>query len=166
MSRRRAGALLALALLAPVPAGAQAPLSLRFVMPERYTDAENRWGSGLSLRVTLAEVERIVRDLVRRLPPGETLAVEVLDIDLAGFERPGAGTGLRVVTDVSPPRFRLRYTLTRRGRPVLSAQETVSDINFLLRARTLSSASGLAYERELLRGWFEDRILRRQPPPA
>jgi hypothetical protein len=33
------------------------------VMPERYTDAENRWGSGLSLRVTLAEVERIFRDL-------------------------------------------------------------------------------------------------------
>ncbi|MEH3146532.1 MAG: DUF3016 domain-containing protein [Methylobacterium frigidaeris] len=169
MRRLGAGLRLAaiLALPWPVQARAEAPLSLRFVAPERYTDAENRWGSGLSLRVTLAEVERIFRDLAqRRLPPGDTLAVEVLDIDLAGFERPDAGTGLRIVNDATPPRFRLRYTLTSRGRRVLAAEETVSDVNFLLRARALSSASNLAYERDLLRNWFEDRIVRRQPPPA
>jgi hypothetical protein len=99
------------------------------------------------------------------------------DIDLAGFERPGAGTGLRVVTDVSPPRFRLRYTLTRRAqrpgrpedRPVQAGggwRRRIRSSNQPRSRSRSSSASTLAYERDLLRGWFEDRILRRQPPPA
>lgn len=152
-------------LLAPLPAAAQ--VSVTFVDPERYTDAESRFGSGLTLRVTLAEIRRLFTELGDRvLRPGESLAITVLDIDLAGYERPGlAGPdGLRIVSDVGPPRFRLRYVLKERGRTVLSAEETVSDINFLMRYARSLGGSTFTYERELIRDWLQTRIARRQPP--
>ena len=166
----RASALALLAsLAAPIafaaPAAAQVRLS--FVAPERYTDAENRFGSGLSRRVVLVEMQRLFETLGDRvLAPGQTLDIAVLDIDLAGFDQPsfGPSQGVRVVSDVTPPRFRLRYALKERGRTLLSAEETVTDLNFLLRYARSSSGQSFYYERELLRDWFQARIAERRPP--
>ena len=144
---------------------ADAQVTVRFIEPERYTDAENRLGSGLTLQVTLGEIRRIIEGLGPNLPPGRTLAVDILDIDLAGFEQPGANVpfGLRVVSDVSPPRFRLRYVLTEGRRRIAAAEEVVTDINFLLRASRFSTGT-FAYERDLLRDWFRRRIIEGQAP--
>ncbi|KAB1071622.1 DUF3016 domain-containing protein [Methylobacterium planeticum] len=138
--------------------GAGGPqVNVRYVAPERFTDAENRFGSGQSLRATLAEMTRILQDLGRRrLLPSETLDLSILDIDLAGFEQPGAilPTGLRVVRDATPPRIRLAYTL-RRGRRVLAqGEDIVTDINFLLTSNPRFSSGPLYYERAVLRDWF------------
>ncbi|MFE1599247.1 DUF3016 domain-containing protein [Methylobacterium sp. ID0610] len=147
-------------LLGAGPAAAQ-QVRVRYVAPERFTDAQTMFGSGLSLRATLAEMTRILEELGRaRLRPGESLDLTVLDIDLAGFERPGLGapTGIRVVTDATPPRIRLAYGL-RRGRQVVrQGEETISDINFLLGANPRFSGGGLYYERALLRDWFAKRF--------
>ena len=153
--------------LAAAPAAAQ--VRVTFAAPERYTDAENRYGSGLSPRVVLAEMRRLFETLGNPvLAPGQTLDIAVLDIDLAGLDRPsfGAAQGVRVVTDITPPRFRLRYALKERGRTVLAAEETVTDINFLLRANRLSSGQTFFYEREVLRDWFRARFVQGRPPPG
>lgn len=166
MARARPVAGLVSGLLALLWAGAAtAQVSVRFVAPERYTDAENRLGAGLSLRVTLGEIGRILEiDGNRALHPGERLALEVLDIDLAGFEVPGAHVpfGLRVVRDGTPPRFRLRYTLTDGRRLLLSGEETVTDPNFLLRNPGFSNGT-FDHERNLLRDWLQRRIAERRP---
>ncbi|MBK3401356.1 DUF3016 domain-containing protein [Methylorubrum populi] len=169
---RAAGLALLAALAAPLslaasPAAAQ--VRVTFVAPERYTDAQNRFGSGPSLRVVLAEMRRLFETLGDAvLAPGQALDIAVLDIDLAGLDQPsfGAAQGVRVVTDITPPRFRLRYALKERGRTVLAAEETVSDINFLLRATRLSSGQTFFYEREVLRDWFQARFVQRRPPPG
>ncbi len=169
---REAGLALLAALAAPLslaasPAAAQ--VRVTFVAPERYTDAQNRFGSGPSLRVVLAEMRRLFETLGNPvLAPGQALDIAVLDIDLAGLDQPsfGAAQGVRVVTDITPPRFRLRYALKERGRTVLTAEETVSDINFLLRATRLSSGQTFFYEREVLRDWFQARFVQRRPPPG
>ncbi|WP_447665465.1 DUF3016 domain-containing protein [Methylobacterium sp. A54F] len=130
---------------------------MRYVAPERFTDAENRFGSGPTLRVTLAEMTRILQELGRSvLDPSETLDVSVLDIDLAGFERPGinAPTGLRVVQDASPPRIRLSYVLRRGRRVIAQGEDTVTDINFLLTSNPRFSTGALYYERAVLRDWL------------
>ena len=153
--------------LAASPAAAQ--VRVTFVAPERYTDAQNRFGSGPSLRVVLAEMRRLFETLGDAvLAPGQALDIAVLDIDLAGLDQPsfGAAQGVRVVTDITPPRFRLRYALKERGRTVLAAEETVSDINLLLRATRLSSGQTFFYEREVLRDWFQARFVQRRPPPG
>ncbi len=156
---------LAVGLLAASPAAAQ--VGVTFVAPERYTDAESRFGSGYTLRVTLAEIRRLFTELGDRvLRPGETLAITMLDIDLAGYELPGAAgpNTPRIVSDIGPPRFRLRYVLKERGRTVLAADETVTDINFLTRYARSLSGGAFTYERELIRDWLQARIVRREPP--
>lgn len=162
----RRSALAAFGALAALWTGAAAAqVSIRFVAPERYTDAQNRFGSGLSLPVTLGEIRRILEGYGEgALRPGERLSIEVLDIDLAGFEEPGANFpfGLRVVRDVTPPRFRLRYTLSDKGRRLLTAEEAVTDPNFLLRSPRFSNGA-FAYERDLLRDWLRRRIAERRP---
>ncbi|TXN60622.1 DUF3016 domain-containing protein [Methylobacterium sp. WL6] len=145
---------------------AVAQVGVRYVAPERFTDAEDRWASsGRSLRLTLAEMTRIFQDLgSRRLGPDESLDIAVLDIDLAGYERPGFGTpsGLRIVQDFTPPRIRLAYALRRGKRVVASGEDTVTDPNFMLTANPRFSTGGLYYERAVLRDWFA----RRFPVPA
>ncbi|SFL45968.1 DUF3016 domain-containing protein [Methylorubrum salsuginis] len=165
MRRALGAAALLAALAAPLPACAQ--VTVRFVAPERYTDAENRFGSGPPLRVTLAEMRRLFESLGGRvLAPGQSLDIDVLDIDLAGFDQPGANApfGLRVVNDVTPPRFRIRYALREGRRTVLAGEEAVSDLNFLTRYARSSSGQAFFYERELLRDWFQARIAERRPP--
>lgn len=161
----RSGSVILAAAFALWANAAAAQVTVRFVEPERYTDAENRFGSGLTLRVTLGEIRRIIEGLGRNLPPGRILAIDVLDIDLAGFERPGVNGpfGLRVVSDVTPPRFRLRYVLTEGRRRLVSGEEAVTDINFLLRASRFSSGT-FDHERDLLRDWFRRRIIEGRPP--
>lgn len=147
------------ALLSATPAAAQ--VQVRYEAPERFTDAENRGGSGLTLRVTLSEMTRILEQLGQaRLRPGESLDLTVLDIDLAGFERPVASTsqGLRVMNDVTPPRIRLAYALRRHGRIVTQGEESVSDINFLLNFNSRLSTGALYYERAVLGEWFAKRF--------
>ncbi|AWN36261.1 DUF3016 domain-containing protein [Methylobacterium radiodurans] len=160
MSRTGAGAGFLAVALAAVPAAAQ-EVTVRYVAPERFTDAENRYGSGQSLRATLAEMTRIFEEAGRRrLAPGDGLAITVLDIDLAGFERPGIGApqGVRVVTDAAPPRIRLAYELRRGGRVAARSEETLTDINFLLTGSARLASGGLAYERALVRDWFARRF--------
>lgn len=158
-------AFLAAVLLAASSARAQ--VSVAFVAPERYTDAENRFGSGPTLRVTLTEIRRLFVELGERvLKPGESLSVTVLDIDLAGYVRPGTAgpDSLRIVSDIGPPRLRRRYRLKEHGRTVLAADETVSDTNFLVRRAGSFNGGSFTYERELIRDWLQARIVRRQPP--
>ena len=159
MSGRIVRSLAFAALLSAGPATAE--VRVQYAAPERFTDAENRFGSGQTLRVTLAELTRIFQDLAApRLRPGEDLDITVRDIDLAGFERPGftTPTGLRVVTDATPPRIRLAYALRRGGRIVAQGEDTVTDINFLLTANPRFSSGGLYYERAILRDWFARRF--------
>lgn len=161
---RRGGTLCAAALLlnlAMTPAFAQ--VDVRFIAAERYTDAENRSGSGLTLHATLTEVRRLFETLgVPLLRPGESLAIEVLDIDLAGLDAPSANVpyGLRVVSDITPPRLRLRYALKARGRTLASGEETVTDLNFLMRYGRGASGRSFHHERELIRDWLQARISR------
>lgn len=175
MRTRLAGGLAALAVMAAlsmagpasaqvpaqVPAQIQARVHVRYAAPDRFTDAENRFGSGQPLRLTLAELTRIFQDLgTARLRPDERLDITVLDVDLAGFDRPGfaAPTGVRVVTDATPPRIRLAYRLSRTGRLVAQGEDTVTDINFLLTSNPRFSTGGLYYERQILRDWFARRF--------
>ena len=153
--------LLAGALIAGPDAAQAAGVSVRYVAPERFTDAEGGFGSGLPLRVTLAGMTRILETLgLARLRPGESLDLAVLDIDLAGFDRPGfnGSNDVRVVTGATPPRIRLAYVMRRGGRVVARGEDTVTDTDFLLTSNPRLSAGPLYYERAILKDWFARRF--------
>lgn len=150
-------------LLAASTAASAAALHVVFVQPETYTDAG--YSSAVPGDRERSQVRRDVGEHLaklaeRYLAPDQALTIEVLDIDLAGRMDPfvRSGSELRVVTDVTGPRIRLRYTLTRNGQPVAGAEEVLSDQNFLTQINRYSTGDRLRYEKALLDGWFEQRI--------
>ena len=153
--RSRALFLVVVAGLMLAPYTAQAGVSVRFINPERYTDA-NSYGLG-SYRFTMTLVRQYLEDLGRALlQPGQDLTIDVLNIDLAGTSQLSrSGYDLRVMRDFTPPSFRLRYVLKQQGRPPRSGEETVTDLNY----QAVGFASErFGYEKTLLRDWFRRRF--------
>ncbi|MDM0031902.1 DUF3016 domain-containing protein [Variovorax sp. J22P271] len=151
-------------------ASAQAPapaLSVFFVHPERFTDAAYAHPNG-------SEPERVevMRDVQRHLvqlagpglPPGDSLRIEVVDIDLAGWFEPfrfRTGTDIRILRDITWPRIRLHYTLTRGERVLADADDQMSDLNYLGSVNRYSPSDRLRYEKAMMDDWFDRRIAAR-----
>jgi hypothetical protein len=96
----------------------------------------------------------------RYLPRDESLAIEVLDVDLAGRVRwtPGARP-IRVVNDRGDsPYMKVRYTLTSGGKVLDSREESVTDTSFLTYRGYAYSNETLAYEKRMLERWFRERF--------
>jgi hypothetical protein len=145
---------------APSFAGVQ----IRFITPERYTDA----GSfGATWRdATMAEFRAYFEKLGRRfLRPGQNLIIEVLNIDLAGHYEPWRRnlSDVRIMRDVTPPSFKLRYALTEKGKPRQSGEDTLTDINYQMNASARFSSDRYAYEKALLDDWFRRTFANRRP---
>lgn len=145
-----AGALIAV-LFGPSPGFAG--VKVRFISPERYTDAA---ASGGGRAGTLAEFRSYLEALGNRyLASGQTMSIDVLDIDLAGQVEPRSrGTEVRVLRDVTPPRIRLRYTLSGKG--TRSGEDVLSDINYQAGGR--SPIGQYSYEKALLSDWFRRTV--------
>lgn len=142
------------------------PVSVSFVQPDRFTDASFvHLPSDRDRAEVQHDIERHLQQLAQRgLRPGETLKIEVLDIDLAGsFEpnrlRPGAD--VRIVRDIHWPRMTLRYTLARAGQVVANAEERVAHMGFLGGINRYPGSDRLRYEKAMLDDWFNKTIARR-----
>src|ERR1041384_2763699 len=94
----------------------QAPdrVQVRYLAPEKFTDAGRYWGGDASREHNLAELARhIERRAARLLPEGQRLLVSITDIDLAGGYEPWRRNlgDVRVVRDAYPPRIDLSFRL-------------------------------------------------------
>jgi hypothetical protein len=155
------------AVLLPASLGATAAeLSVTFVQPDRYQDAA--YSRPFPAERQRAEVQRDIEQHLQRLAarylaPDDALAIEVLDIDLAGHFHPFRfqGADVRIVRDITWPRMQLRYTLTRGGQVVAGAEERLADMNFLMTGNRYSSTDRLRYEKAMLDEWFYKRFARR-----
>jgi len=151
-------------------AAAGAAVNVAFVAPERYADA-TAYDSRLpqAREPVLKDLRRHLERLgERQLAPAQTLTLEVLDVDLAGrFEawRPQA-RDVRFLREATWPRIVLRWRLDEAGREVAAGEETVTDLNYLGRPTRYGSHDRLRYEKAMLDGWFQRRIVERRPAPA
>jgi hypothetical protein len=142
---------------------AAAEVAVTFVAPERYTDASLYGGYDAGAReLALHEIREDLQLLGKRwLTPGQTLSIQVLDVDLAGRFEPWRRPGIydvRIMRDVTPPRIRLSYTLEEPGRPVRHGEETVSDIDYLSRPLLRRTGVVMPYEMAMLDDWFRARF--------
>lgn len=164
--RKTSFSLIGLSLLAAGLSAQAANVSVAFVQPENYTDAG--YSRSFANERDRAEVQRDIEQHLRRLAErnlsaDDSLRIEVLDIDLAGDFEPFRfrhGTDVRIVRDITWPRIKLRYTLSRGDRVVASAQEQLSDMNYLMLGNRYSTADRLRYEKAMLDDWFEKRFAR------
>ncbi|WP_431280746.1 DUF3016 domain-containing protein [Humitalea sp. 24SJ18S-53] len=146
-------------LVAAVPA--QAEVWVTFVNPQAFTDA-NLYAPRLVDQGSpaLVGLQRIFERMGRRLPPGQDLHIDVVDVDLAGYFPPWRipNPSLRVMEATIWPRIRFRYALSQEDRIVASGDETVTDMTYLQRPAVTRSAAPLRFEEPMLLDWSADRF--------
>lgn len=147
-------ATLCLPLLAQ-PAQAAGSVAVRYVDPAHFTDIG--FGS-LDRERTLRSLTEVFEQLGRQLPDGQTLSLEVLDVDLAGEVWPRIGLEYRVLRGGADwPRMTLRYTLQADGRTLKAGESRLADMTYLFTLRGLTAKdSNLPYERRMVERWFGD----------
>ena len=148
---------LAGALMLSPAAHAAAAVTVVFVHPERFNDDDFRYRFTPAQRAAaVAELTRhIQRAAQSLLPPGRTLQVEILDLQLAGMYNPafGTATNVRIQSSVNPPRIVLRYRLGGKG-PARAGSATLTDVEYLANPYARSSGDRFIYEKALLDDWL------------
>ena len=139
---------------------AQAGVTVTFVQPDKYTDV-GRFSRSTRSDEVMKDLEAHLVKLGERMPPNQNLAIEVLDIDLAGEDRfhSGAAADVRVQRGRADwPSIRLRYTLERDGRRE-TREERVSDMGYQQRVQPVRPTETLPHEKRMLTDWFNRTVL-------
>jgi hypothetical protein len=153
--------LLALAALAAAPS--YAAVDVTFVNPQGFTDIANqRWETDANLK-TLAD--HMKKSGERYLAPNETLHIEVLDVDLAGWSRWGGRSPqeVRVVRGKADfPQMKLRYNLESPTRAA-KGEANLADLNYQQRGQLQARASSepMYYEKRMIDDWLKATFAQR-----
>ncbi len=139
----------------PAPAQAAGTVAVRFIEPERFTDIGF---ASFDRERSLLSLTEVFERLGKKLPDGQTLSLEVLDVDLAGEVWPRIGHEYRVLRGGADwPRMTLRYTLQAQGRTLQTGEARLADMSYLFMLRGLTAQdSNLPYERRMVERWFSD----------
>jgi hypothetical protein len=145
--------------LGAVALPASAAVTVTFTHPESYRDMPF---SPIDREHILKDLGEYFVKLEKALPPGQDLAIEVLDLDLAGRVLPNfrAGQDLRVMRGGADwPHMKLRYTLSANGKVISSGQEQLSDMAYMDRINIYSSGDNLRYEKRMVDDWFKKKFV-------
>ncbi|KAB8050469.1 MAG: DUF3016 domain-containing protein [Janthinobacterium sp.] len=143
-----------LALLAS--SAAWAGTEVRFSKPDQFTDIPF---NPQERDEVLKELGRHFEKLGASLPPGQTLKIDVTDVDLAGRENPSlrAGRDIRVLNGRADwPRIRLHYVLEQDGKVIRSGDAALSDMSYMSRVNRYFSDEKLRYEKLMIDDWYAD----------
>lgn len=111
--------------------------------------------------------ERVFREFTKqfensaeKITIGHKLIVDVKDIDLAGDIDPFFSAShheLRVIKPIFYPRISLTYRLEdKAGNVIKESEETLKDISFMDKVRTLKyERGGFKYEKRLIDDWMK-----------
>jgi hypothetical protein len=145
------------AALFAVAAQAAGVVKVSFVQPDNFTDVKDSLLSKeRNLNVLKRHIEQAAAPYVA---DGQTLTVEVLDVDLAGDTRHSPSTDLRVLRGGADwPRIQLRYALESPGQPARRGEARVQDMGYLTHRVEPSGSQMLVYERRMLDAWFRDEF--------
>lgn len=156
-------AVLTAAVMAAGPAQA-GDVEVRFTDPLHYSDI----GFGQAARdrnlKTLSDHMAAWRN---RFPDGQRLDIEVVDVDLAGMERPwGREPFVRILNGrVDGPRMHLRWSLSQGGTVLLQGEDHLSDLGYAQRLPTPQRNEPLYYDRRMLDDWLRQTLTQRVAKP-
>lgn len=147
---------LALVLLA-ASASASAAATVTYVSPDKMTDVPRYKGDRESME---EELRDHINKLSAKLPAGQELKVEILDIDLAGEVFPRVAIrDVRVYKGLADwPHIYLRYSIEQDGKVLRSGERHLTDSNYLTGFNHYGSEI-YAHEKQLLDDWFRKDIV-------
>lgn len=137
---------------------ALAEVTVTYTKPDDYTDLAR--GAYDRDRV-LKQFTDYFATLEKKLPPGENLKIDVLDIDLAGRMYPRRnGDEIRVLNGGADwPRMHLRYTLEKDGQVLRSGDDNIANMNYQQSRSSYFDSDPLRYEKQMLDDWFTKAIV-------
>ena len=151
--------LLAAAVLLSAATAAWAEVTVTFVKPDDYADVPR---NAIDRDRTLQDFKDYFTSLNKKLPPGQNLKIEVLDIDLAGrlYPRRNGADDIRVLRGAADwPHMHLRYTLEQDGQVLRSGDEQISNMSYEMRLNHYSDSDPLRYEKQMLDDWFDKSVV-------
>jgi len=95
--------------------------------------------------------------LGQSLKPGQTLKIDITDVDLAGREEPRMRgmNDLRVLNGRADwPRISLHYVLEPDGKVLSQGDAQLSDMSYMSRINRYASDARLRYEKQMIDDWF------------
>lgn len=148
---------IALACFVLAAANASAAATVVFLNPGNMTDVPRNDSEREGMEEDLLEH---FNELSARLPKGQQLNVEVLDIDLAGDVFPRVPVhGIRVRQGRGDrPAIHLRYTVEQDGKIVSSGERRLVNSNYLGMIN-LYGSDLYAHEKQLLDDWFRKDLM-------
>jgi len=147
----------ALAVFFLATSSAWAAATVTYVNPDKMTDVPRNKGDRESMEAQLLEH---FNQLAARLPAGQNLNVEILDIDLAGDVFPRVAIqDVRVMKGSADwPRMHLRYSIEQDGKVLSSGERKLSDMNYLMSSNRYKGET-LGHEKQMLDDWFRKDVL-------
>jgi Protein of unknown function (DUF3016) len=152
------GAFAVAAAVASAPAYAAGTVQVKFVEPDKFADVRGmhqRVDDGL-LKILEAHFQSAAS---KHVPDGQTLNIEVLDVDLAGEFRPrfSASPDVRVLgLGADSPHITLRYALSSPSGAVQLAEVQLSDLGYLHRGTgRYGSSESLRFEKRMIDEWVK-----------
>ena len=132
-----------------------AAVTVTFTHPEGYADMPFApWDRERVIK----ELQNHFEKLGAKLPQGQDLKVEVLDIDLAGRIEPQLrfGNDIRVLKGRADwPTIALRYSVESQGKVLGSGEARIDDKSYLDHFNRYSANEPLRYEKRMLDEWFK-----------
>lgn len=159
MKKLLVGVFVISSILGMTTSAVNAATSVTFIAPEKYADMP--FASYDKDRVKAALKEHFEM-LGTKLPAGEDLKVEILDIDLAGERdfRANAPQDLRILRGGADwPKIELRYSVESQGKVLNSGSTRIADMNYLQTFNQYSKNEFLRYEKRMIDQWFKDSVM-------
>lgn len=139
-------------------------VNVRWEDPSRFSELRysgNRWEASRGNWVQ--ELAGYLRERAeKRLPEGQRLDVDILDIRRAGMFEPWHGPNLqntRIIRDVYPPRMTLNVRLTDAdGNVIAQGERKLSDPGFLMSDSASLNSDPLRFEKRLIDRWLTQEL--------
>jgi hypothetical protein len=131
-------------------AWAAGKIEVQWLDPGNYSDAGR---SAVDREHVMEVLGTHMSQLGRLLPDGQTLRLEITDLDLAGELRWVRSQELRVLRGRADwPHMRLRFMLDAEGRTLKKGEAHLSDMAYLFRTRQ----GELDYEKHMIEAWVKE----------
>lgn len=150
----------------------EAAVKVNWQHPEKYSDIRPSSGSKKAFQKrVISGFDKIWADFAEKLPAGHRLIVTVKDLDLAGDVNPMYRidhSDIRVVKEIYFPRMTFDYQLLDRAGQIVAAEQDVKikDIGFMNSTPVGMGSTEFAYEKQMLKQWFQKTLLPKFSQPA
>jgi Protein of unknown function (DUF3016) len=142
-------ALAAVLFLSATTAGAAGKVEVNWIEPAQFSDVGH---GSIDREQTLKALAEHFVLLARRLPDGQTLKLDVSDVNLAGEMSPNLAKNFRILRGRADwPTMELKYELSAEGRSIKSGQAHLADMGYMFKP----TGDNLGYEKRMIDAWFK-----------